>query len=191
VLSGEPIPPGQNQGQFTVSSSAVRGWMPGPMPLQIVGHAAGSPGTTQKIDRFAQPADDLMQAFLWRHLMPAQETLVAPPGGTGRGRTFEAEHPAPDPMAVRASDGGGSAGAGTLVETPPRMPRAGDPTRTLARPHAAVMEGEVVFEEIIDADAPPVGLSNELLTGTQDREAVRRRRGARAESGRNGEEPSP
>jgi hypothetical protein len=28
---------------------------------------------TQKLVRVAEPAEDRMQAFLWRHLVPAQE----------------------------------------------------------------------------------------------------------------------
>lgn len=44
------------------------------VPLEIEGSAKISPGS--RITRTAEPAEDMMQAFLWRHLVPAQEFLV-------------------------------------------------------------------------------------------------------------------
>ncbi len=49
-----------------------------PVPLTIIGTATNQ---TEKVVREAMPAEDRMQAFLWRHLVPAQELLamVIPP----------------------------------------------------------------------------------------------------------------
>ena len=49
-----------------------------PVPLTIIGTETNQ---TEKVVREAMPAEDRMQAFLWRHLVPAQELLamVIPP----------------------------------------------------------------------------------------------------------------
>jgi hypothetical protein len=44
-----------------------------PVALQLEGHASIGGHT---IERLAVPADDVMQAFLYRHLVPAQEFLI-------------------------------------------------------------------------------------------------------------------
>ena len=47
--------------------------------IQLEGYVAGN---EEVLARPVVPADDVMQAFLWRHLCPAQELAVAPTGNT-------------------------------------------------------------------------------------------------------------
>lgn len=50
----------------------------GVYPLELVG--SSQPGRGGRIERAAVPADDMMQAFIYRHLVPAEELLVAVSG---------------------------------------------------------------------------------------------------------------
>jgi hypothetical protein len=69
-LSGATIPAGDNHARFTLT-------MPQKateeiIPIRIQGTAKHENGFLR---RMAVPADNLMQAFLWRHLVPAQQLL--------------------------------------------------------------------------------------------------------------------
>ncbi len=61
------------QAMVRVEVRTTRAEAAGPFPLRIVGTVSNG---AQTVVRAAVPAEDRMQAFLWRHLMPAQE-LVA------------------------------------------------------------------------------------------------------------------
>jgi hypothetical protein len=71
VLSGGRIPPGQNQISMTLSSSRTSST--GPIELQMQGCADIS---GRQVVHPAVPAEDMMQAFAWRFLVPT-ETLTA------------------------------------------------------------------------------------------------------------------
>ncbi len=70
-LTGGKIPPDKPDIKATLAipSSA----QPGPVSIRVVGLAAIS---DQELVRPAVPADDLMQAFFYRHLVPAREHIV-------------------------------------------------------------------------------------------------------------------
>ena len=70
-LSAARIPPGRNRAGLTLT--APKEATDHPIPLQIVGRA--KVGGRQTI-RQVTPCDDVMQAFLWRHLAPSQDLLV-------------------------------------------------------------------------------------------------------------------
>jgi hypothetical protein len=70
-LSGARIPARANGARLTL-------WIPpkaraGVDVLRLIGTAGNG---AEQISRVAEPADDVMQAFLWRHLAPAAEWLV-------------------------------------------------------------------------------------------------------------------
>jgi hypothetical protein len=75
TLSGARIPGGRDLVQMTLS--APRGAPRQAFPLQLEGHAqiGGAP-----VSRPVVPAEDMMQAFAYRHLVPQQELLVAVTG---------------------------------------------------------------------------------------------------------------
>ena len=82
TLDGARIPAGQDQVRVTITAPAVPTRTP--IKLHLVGRAniAG-----KEITHPAVPAEDMMQAFAYRHLVPAQELQLAVSGGkfTSRG----------------------------------------------------------------------------------------------------------
>ena len=79
ALSGGKIPAGQEQAKLTLKAPAVP--MDDGFQLEMEGHAtiAGQTATRPVV-----AADDLMQAFFYRHLVPAQEWLVTVAGRWGQ-----------------------------------------------------------------------------------------------------------
>jgi len=71
ALSGARIPPGLDRLQLTLS--APQAWVRAPFALQLEGRAIID---GREVARPAAPADDLMQAFVYRHLVPAQQFLA-------------------------------------------------------------------------------------------------------------------
>jgi hypothetical protein len=81
VLSGGVVPAGQDQVRMTLTAPPPAGQptgqqnaTPEPVALELMGRAVigGRP-----IAHRAVPADDMMQAFFYRHLVPADDTWVA------------------------------------------------------------------------------------------------------------------
>jgi hypothetical protein len=72
ALSGGRLPPGRDQVRVTLS--APPGAARAPVPLRIVGRAQAGGRT---VERPVIPADDRMQAFGYRHLVPAADLLVS------------------------------------------------------------------------------------------------------------------
>jgi hypothetical protein len=79
TLQGARIPAGCDRIRMTIS--APHEASPDPVALRLVGRAwvASQPVTERVV-----PAEDMMQAFLYRHLVPAEELLVLVLGGNGR-----------------------------------------------------------------------------------------------------------
>ena len=73
VFSAAPVKlhPGQNSAVLNIKGPSAA--MKDPMGLTIIGSAKVGEET---IVRQAVPADDQMQAFLWRHLVPASKLAV-------------------------------------------------------------------------------------------------------------------
>ena len=72
ALSGGRIPKGRDRVRMTMT--APRQGLDAPVALQLEGRARID---ATMVIRPVAPSDDVMQAFLWRHLVPAQELLVA------------------------------------------------------------------------------------------------------------------
>lgn len=75
ILSGGKIPANQNQVRVTLAAPISASSEP--ISLSLVGRATIQ---GQEVTRSAAPADDMMQAFAYRHLVPAQELQVAVSG---------------------------------------------------------------------------------------------------------------
>lgn len=86
ALSGARIPAGESQVSLTITATAVREEL---SSQRLFGRASIA-GTT--VTRPAVPADDRMQAFAYRHLVPAQELRV---NISGRGTTLRPVSMAP------------------------------------------------------------------------------------------------
>ncbi len=96
-LSGATIPAGQQKVRCTLSAPLAPDEPP--VALTMIGRA-----TIQGLEvrRAAVPADDMMQAFYYYHLVPAQQWLVASIG-SGRGSVMLAPH---DAQTVKLPSGG-------------------------------------------------------------------------------------
>lgn len=130
VLSGGRIPAGQDRVRATLS---VSGAATAPTALRMVGAATVA---GRAIERPVVPADDVMQAFLNRHLVTAQEWIVAVLGGGRRG--------APAPR--------------LLAPTPVAFPRGGAvELRFSAPPGAAKRAKELGFQ--LELSDPPAGVT--------------------------------
>jgi len=85
-LSGGWVPAGQDQVRLTLSVPPLAGKEPFSLSLEGRATIQG-----QELTRPAVPAEDMMQAFAYRHLVPAQELKVAVAGRpmrkTARGKT--------------------------------------------------------------------------------------------------------
>ncbi|MBI3119788.1 MAG: hypothetical protein HYZ00_13930 [Candidatus Hydrogenedentes bacterium] len=78
TLDGGRIPAGKDQLRLTLS--APRGEVQSPVALHIAGTTVINGAA---VTRLAFPAEDRMQAFIYQHLVPAQEVLVAVKPGRG------------------------------------------------------------------------------------------------------------
>lgn len=97
VLGGGRIPAGQDRERMTLSAPRIPTVRP--FALRLVGSLrVGS----ELVERPVVPADDVMQAFLWRHLVPAQEIAVSV-FGSGR---WAAIAKLDEPRPVRIPRGG-------------------------------------------------------------------------------------
>ena len=89
-LSGATIPAGVSQVRVTLTTPPQT--KPGVFPASLTGTAddGGKPFT-----RTALAADDTMQAFLWRHLVTADEWLLSVTKGRGKPQPVELASPLP------------------------------------------------------------------------------------------------
>jgi hypothetical protein len=71
TLSGAWVPAGQNKVRLTLT--VPKKPTDGPIRLQMFG---GSHTRGRKIFRLAVPSEEMMQAFLWQHLVPAKDWTV-------------------------------------------------------------------------------------------------------------------
>lgn len=128
VLNGGRIPAGSDRVCMTLT---VPGAAPaGPLGLHLKGQAAIDGKT---VSHEAVPADDVMQAFLYRHLVPARELLVA----VQKGRSGM-------PPVALAADG------------PVQVPAGGSACVLIQMPRRPIRE-----EMRLELREPPAGLSLE------------------------------
>ena len=107
-LHGGRIPPGRDYVRMTISAPPRP--RPEPYVIEVVGRAVID---DREMRRKATPADDTMQAFLYRHLAPAEEFMAAVVGGGRTGGRVELA----DSGVVRIPEGG-------QAEVRVRVPRA-------------------------------------------------------------------
>jgi len=156
ALAGARIPAGRDSVRLTLSA-ATRS--PEPVPLRLEAHATigGKP-----VHRPAVPAEDLMQAFLYRHLTPAQQLMAAVAGGRRPRWTPRIASDVP----VRIPAGGVaqiriSAPPGGI--TPPVEPELDQPPPGIRLCGVATGADGVVLEVAADAQTAPIGLQDNLI----------------------------
>ena len=139
AVTGSKVPANQNQVRFTLTASPAAGGRPVPISLEGRATIDGC-----EVLRPVVPAEDMMQAFAYRHLVPAKELDVAVLGlGNGRfmGRSW-----------VRV-----------LGESPVRIPAGGTARVRLGTPTSA-FAGRFDLE----LNDPPEGIAIDRVLPTDE-----------------------
>jgi len=141
LMDGGLVPAGQDKVRVTVALARWLGFEP--LSLCLEGRATID---GEEVVRTAVPADDMMQAFIYRHLVPAEElTLVLPGSGTPPRRPD-------DPRAFQSM-------WRLLVEQPIRIPVGGNVEVRAYAPWDAT-RGEIQIE----LSDPPQGIAVEQVS---------------------------
>jgi hypothetical protein len=157
ALQGAHVPAGRDSLRMTLT--APQGQAQGLIALHLEGSAqiAG-----QTVTHAAVPAEDMMQAFIYRHLVPSQELLVAL---AGQGRFGAVIQPVVDgPLRLPA---GGSAqvriNAPGRAFIPGLQLELGDPPKGLTLGDVAPVLGGFLVTVKADAEALQVGYADNLI----------------------------
>ncbi len=134
-LSGGLVPAGQDQVRITVSAPSIR--MEEPFHLSIEGRAMIQ---GREVRRSAVPAEDMMQAFAYRHLVPATELMA----------TLVGRRMPRNPIDV-------------LSEMPVRIPNGGT-VRVRVRAPLTSPQGRICFE----LNEPPEGIAIQSSSSTRE-----------------------
>jgi len=155
-LDGARIPAGCDR--ICMTLSAPREQIDGPFALTIEGRAKISGKT---VSHAAIPSEDLMQAFLYRHLIPSQELVVAMTGGKRLGQSIEMANRSPVRLPV-----GGKADVKINTPSNPRLRELelvlNDPPEGITIGDISVIRDGLKFQLLAD-DSTEVGLADNLV----------------------------
>jgi hypothetical protein len=157
-LHGARVPAGRDHVRMTLTAPPEP--LDQPVSLQLEGHAQIN---GQMVSRPVAPAEDMMQAFLWRHLAPSQQLMVAVMGGRRFAPVIELADAAP----VQIPAGG----TAQVQIAGPRRPmllqrlrlELDDPPEGLTLQDVIPVPGGMAFAVKADADAPQVGYADNLI----------------------------
>ena len=169
-LGGAKVPAGKDSVRITLV--APRRPPPnGPVVLTLVGRAAIA---MQEVVRPVVPSEDMMQAFLFRHLTPSQEFMVSVCGGGRLARNIQLTDRTP----IRLRPGGTRR---VHFDVPPH-PKLNEISLTLDQPpqsitlsNVSVVEGGIEFDLSASEDVP-LGLADNLIIAVS-REVERKGKG--------------
>ncbi len=160
-LSGARIPVGCDR--LRVTLTAPQKPLEQPINLQLEGRAKIDGRT---VSRPVTPAEDLMQAFIYRHMVPSQELMVATGFNKRRAPIFELVHnnsikiPAGSTVKVRVK----------IPRRPASAPPApaiylelSDPPAGLTLGDVNITPGELTFAIAADSNSAKVGLVDNLI----------------------------
>ncbi|MGD0573592.1 MAG: PPC domain-containing protein [Sedimentisphaerales bacterium] len=159
-LSGARIPAGCDR--LRVTLTAPQKPLEQPINLQLEGRAKID---GQTVSRPVTPAEDMMQAFIYQHMVPSQELMVMTGYYKRRAPTFELV----DDNNIKIPAGGKTK---VLVKIPRRPPAAPAPAiyLELSEPPAGltlgdvnITPGELTFAIAADSNTAKVGLVDNLI----------------------------
>jgi hypothetical protein len=157
VLNGGRIPGALDKARMTLA--APREALARPMTLQLEGHARIG---EEMVSRPALPAEDMMQAFAYRHLTPSQQCMVAVIGGKRPAPKIELARSVP----VRIPLGGA---VNVLINAPKRtilqqiQLELSDPPKGIALQDLAVVPEGLTFTLKAEGEAIKPGLADNLI----------------------------
>lgn len=156
-LHGGRIPAGRSRIRMTLT--APRQPLAQPSPLALEGYASIN---GQTLRRQAIPCEDSMQAFLYRHLVPCQQLLVATLGSRFRPPGWEPANPIPlqipAPGTVQVQFRTGRFPGMRKVELELREPPPG-----VSLQGTTVEPGRLTFQVKAEGDGVPVGFADNLI----------------------------
>lgn len=157
LLAGGVIPAGQDRVRVTLT--APREVPSSPLALVIEGKARI--GETELV-RAATPVDDSMQAFLYRHLAPAEELVLAVEKSKWGAPSVEIKGPVPVPLKPGSS-------TEVHLKTPPRSWIQGidmvlnDPPKGIAISRSRIVPDGLAFTVTVEADGVEPGAAGNLI----------------------------
>jgi hypothetical protein len=157
VLDGARIPAGRDSVRMTLTAPQAQAGQPFAARLEGQGQIGGA-----TVARSAVPCEDMMQAFAYRHLVPAQQLLVSVAGGGRLAPIIAWASKAP----VRLPAGGT---AEVRVNAPGRAFLPGlqlalsDPPKGVALDKVADLAGGFSLTLKAGPDAPAVGYADNLI----------------------------
>jgi hypothetical protein len=157
VLSGARIPAGRDSIRMTLT--APRTPTGEPVSLHLAGHAQIG---GQTVSHLAVPAEDMMQAFAYRHLVPSQELMVAVTGPRRFAPSIGLADTGPVPI-----PSGGTAIVRVNAPRGPLFPQIrvelSDPPAGVALQEVTAIPTGLALVLRAQADAPPVGYADNLI----------------------------
>ena len=175
ALSGAVIPTGSDRVRMTLR--APRWPLDQPAALELTGSARIGDRT---VTRPATPADDVMQAFLYRHLAPARQLLVAVKKTKWVPPNIEFANPGP----VRIPAGGT---AEVLIKAPRYLAQRkvelelDDPPAGITVQAVTAAPGGLKFQLAAAPDAQP-GLAGNLIVEAYTYVPIKKKEGASSET---------
>ncbi len=177
-LDGGRIPSGCDRIRMTLT--APRRQFDQPVVLRLEGRARVGDRT---IRRPVVPAEDMMQAFLYRHLVPSQQLMVDVRGARGRGRAVRLADRGP----VRIPKGG----TARVRIRAPRHPmlrhvqlELSDPPKGVTLQDVTVLPEGLALVLKADGDAARIGLEDNVIIEAFAKMAGRQQRGKGAKKSR-------
>lgn len=157
VLSGGRIPAGQDKVRLTLTAPAVRLSEPAKLQMEGVAVIEG-----QEVRRTACPAEDMMQAFAYRHLVPAEEWIVTVSGRAPLGVSLRPRAGSPVKIpaggTARLPLSGSVSAQGGRLQVEMREPPPGIAIRSVT-----VERGAVIVEISADAGKVKPGMQGNLI----------------------------
>ena len=157
LLAGGRIPAGQDKIRLTLTT---------PKSVPVSPFAVEVEGTARirgkAVKRLARPVDDVMQAFLWRHLAPAEEMQVAMKNVKWNAPRAAVEGKSPVPIRVGTT-------SEVKIKTPPKTWVANveivlnDPPKGMSVGKTRTEKDGYVFELIADKEELEPGLAGNLI----------------------------
>jgi hypothetical protein len=183
-VEGGVVPAGRDSIRMTLRAPRGPGRGAGPLPLAIAGRAriAG-----RAVTRTAIPAEEMTQAFLYRHLVPAQEMLVSVAPARRGAPPLDVEG---EGTPVRLPRGGA---ARVYIRSPRPAPLEGLRLDLVSPPPGVTLgpvratDGGITLELRADATAAPAGLRDNLIVEVHAEIEAGPRGGKGAKAGKPGE----
>ena len=158
-LSGAKIPAGL--GRIRVTLTAPQKPLEHPVKLQFEGRAKIG---GQIVSRPVTPAEDMMQAFIYMHIVPTQESMVMTRFPNRRSPTFELidenniKIPAGGSARVHVKISGRQA-----APAPPVYLELSEPPAGMVIQDVNIIPGELTFAITADSNTAKVGLADNLI----------------------------